>query len=224
MRMRAFRPVLATVLLAAGCVSTTTLQPLPMTPITRGGAPVAQEHGVRLVASGDAWKGHPSYLGRIVTPVEVRLENQSGRPLRIDTADFTLVGGSRFEYAALTPIQLSQENASGVGGSGQAGAYVAEPRFVGRPFFGPGWFDPFYDPFYGPYAYYPVQPEPLPTADMVRAALPQGTLQPGGALTGFLYFQNVGAREGQVTLRARLVDARTGMQFGTLDIPFQVEG
>ncbi|WNG23116.1 hypothetical protein F0U62_02995 [Cystobacter fuscus] len=224
MSPRAFRPVLATALLAVGCVSTTTLQPLASTPTTPAGTPLAQEHGVRLVANGAAWKGYPSYLGRIVTPVEVRLENQSGRPLRIDPADFTLVGTSRFEYAALTLPQLSQENVSGVGGSGPA-----EPIYVGRPPIWPGFswgwggFDPFYDPFYGPYAY-GYAPEPLPTEDMVKAALPQGTLQPGGAVTGFLYFQNVSEREGQVTLRARLVDARTGEQFGTLDIPFEVRG
>jgi hypothetical protein len=227
--MRAFRPVLATALLAVGCVTTTTLQPLASSPTTPAGMPLAQEHGVRLVANGAAWKGNPSNLGRIVTPVEIRLENQGKRPLRINPADFTLVGTSRFEYAALTLPQLSQENLSGVGGSGQAGegGGMAEPIFVGPPPMWPGfgwglgWFDPFYDPFYGAYAY-GYTPEPLPTEDMVKTALPQGTLQPGGAVTGFLYFQNVSEREGQVTLRAKLVDARTGEQFGTLDIPFQV--
>jgi hypothetical protein len=58
---------------------------------------------------------------------------------------------------------------------------------------------------------------------MLRRALPEGTLEDGGALDGFLYFQDVGEREGRVTLEARLVDARTGEQFGTLSIPFQVE-
>jgi hypothetical protein len=57
---------------------------------------------------------------------------------------------------------------------------------------------------------------------MVRQALPQGTLEPGGTVTGFLYFQDVSEREGSVTLQARLVDARTGEQFGTLSIPFGV--
>ncbi|HEX8536551.1 MAG TPA: hypothetical protein VF664_03750, partial [Cystobacter sp.] len=193
MRMRAFRPVLATALLAVGCVTTTTLQPLASSPTTPAGMPLAQEHGVRLVANGAAWKGNPSNLGRIVTPVEIRLENQGKRPLRINPADFTLVGTSRFEYAALTLPQLSQENLSGVGGSGQAGegGGMAEPIFVGPPPMWPGfgwglgWFDPFYDPFYGAYAY-GYTPEPLPTEDMVKTALPQGTLQPGGAVTGFL--------------------------------------
>ncbi|MET0404850.1 MAG: hypothetical protein ABW123_20705 [Cystobacter sp.] len=236
MSMRAIPPALATVLLAAGCVSTTTLQPLPSAPTTASGTPVAQELGIRLVADGAAWKGNPADLGRIVTPVEIRVENHGERPLRIDTADFTLVGTSRFEYAALSRAQLQQENSAGVGGSGgwPDDGTVAPPMNLGRRgwrgglgwgpgVYGPGWFSPFYDPFYGPYMSW-YQPEPLPTRDMERKALPQGTLNPGGSLTGFVYFQGVSEREGQVTLRARLVDARTGEQFGTLDIPFEVKG
>jgi hypothetical protein len=57
---------------------------------------------------------------------------------------------------------------------------------------------------------------------MLRQALPEGTLEEGGSVTGFLYFQDVSEREGRVTLQARLVDARTGEQFGTLSIPFDV--
>lgn len=231
--MRAFQPVLAAVVLATGCVSTTTLQPLPSTPTTRAGAPLAEDAGVRLVADGNAWKGIPSTLGRLVTPVELRLENQGERPLRIALEDFTLVGTSRFEYAALTPTQLSREDPSGVGGSGLeenppvaapfVGGRVLGPGFAwGTGFYGPGWMGPFADPFYGPYAS-SYAFEPLPTEDMMKSALPEGTLPPGGKLTGFLYFQNVGEREGQVTLRARLVDARTGEQFGALTIPFEVK-
>jgi hypothetical protein len=239
MRARTLWPVLAALLGAAGCVTQTTLQPLSTTPTTPAGAAVTEANGVRLVADGDSWRGNPSNLENIVTPVQVRLENQSGRPLRIDYKDFALVGASRFHYAALSPFQLREEGLSAVGGSGYTGN-VALSFGVGYgggwgrhhgPFrhgfggWGPGWYDPFwgsgwYDPFYGPYAYRP--PEPLPTRDMVRKALPEGTLDTGGTLTGFLYFQNVGDREGQVTLQAHLVDARTGEEFGTLSIPFGV--
>lgn len=244
MRARTLWPVLAALLGAAGCVTQTTLQPLATTPTTQTGAAVAEANGVRLVADGDSWRGNPSNLENIVTPVQVRLENQSGRPLRIDYKDFVLVGASRFQYAALSPFQLREEGLSAVGGSGyRSSAAVSLGVGVGYggwghhhgPFrhgfgwggwgWGPGWYDPYwgpgwYDPFYGPYVYRP--PEPLPTRDMVRRALPEGTLDTGGTLTGFLYFQNVGDREGQVTLEAHLVDARTGEQFGTLSIPFGV--
>jgi hypothetical protein len=249
MRTRASWLALAALLLAAGCVTPTTLQPLPSTPTTQTGAAIAEAEGVRLVADGDAWRGNPSDLERIVTPVQVRLENQSGRPLRIEYESFTLRGNSQFEYAALSPFELSEEGTAAVGGSGPEGNVAmslgmgvgVRSRWGwgpgafgwGRPWglgaFGSGWYDPwygpgFYDPFWGPSAswYARPPPEPLPTRDMLRKALPEGTLDPGGTLTGFIYFQNVSEREGSVTLQARLVDARTGEQFATLSIPFGV--
>jgi hypothetical protein len=79
---------------------------------------------------------------------------------------------------------------------------------------------PFADPFYGsPYVYCD---EPLPTRDMVEQALPEGTLENGGTVAGFLYFHDVSDRERQVLLQARLVDASTGQPFGQLTIPFEV--
>ena len=206
---------------------------------------MAETGGVRLVANGDAWHGNPSSLRNIVTPVLVRIENQSGRALRIDTHVFALVGSSHFEYAALSPFELRQEGLSAVGGSGghgnvalgvgvgsrgwRPGPFSSSGYVWGGPW-GPGWYDPFYmgwfepgryDPFYSPYTYW-RPPEPLPTKDMVRKALPEGTLESGGTQTGFLYFQDVGKREGSATLQVRLVDAHTGEQFGTLSIPFAV--
>ncbi|OJT19272.1 hypothetical protein BO221_37965 [Archangium sp. Cb G35] len=254
MRTRAPWLALAALLLAAGCVTTTTLQPLPSTPLAQAGVAVAEADGVRLLAAGDAWRGNPSDLGRIVTPVKVHLDNQSGRPLRIDPGSFTLQGGSRFSYAALSPFEMSEEGNAAVGGSGYEGGNVAMSIGVGvgvspywawgpgaagwgypwgpgwyGPGFGPGWYGSYYgpgwyDPFWGPYAswYAWPPPEPLPTRDMLRNALPEGTLEPGGTLTGFLYFQNVSGREGTVTLQAQLVDARTGEPVTTLSIPFGV--
>jgi len=245
MRARALRPVLAALLLAAGCVAETKLLPPATVPTTPGGSVVAESQGVRLVANGDAWRGRPSDLEHVVTPVGVRLENQSGRPLRVDPKDFTLVGGtSRFQYAALSPFELRQEGYTAVGGSGggnvslSLGVGVGVPLgwgpygsmyAWGGPHWGPGWYDSWYGygpgfwgpGFYDPY-YYWAPPEPLPTRDMVRKALPEGTLDMGGTLSGFLYFQSVSPQEGRVTLQARLVDARTGEQFGTLSIPFDV--
>jgi hypothetical protein len=252
MRARTLWPVLAALLGAAGCMTETTLQPLSTTPSNNPkGAASAEANGVRLVAYGAAWHGTPSDLEHVVTPVGVRLENQSGRPLRIDPQDFVLVGGSRFEYTALSPNQMHEQGLAATGGSGYGGnmalsfgvgvgypgwgypgwGFPSAYLWHGAPWgYGPGWGGPgwgypsfgmgWYDPFYGPYAYRP--PEPLPTRDMVRKALPEGTLDTGGTLEGFVYFQNVGNREGQVTLQAHLVDARTGEHFATLSIPFGV--
>jgi hypothetical protein len=62
----------------------------------------------------------------------------------------------------------------------------------------------------------------LATADVHRLAVKEGLLEDGASLSGFLYFQNVGAQEREVTLQARLVDANTGETFTTLRIPFRV--
>jgi hypothetical protein len=239
--MRAPWLLLAAALLAVGCVTETRLQPLPTAETTRGGAAVIEEQGVRLVADGDAWRGTPSTLERLVTPVQVRIENQSGRPLRLQYETFTLLGSSRFQYSALSPFELAEESGTAYGGSGPGGSSANLQLSVGTgfgwysgwgrmPFYAWGhrgrglynpWYDPWYDPFFRPYSYWSA-PEPLPTRDMLRQALPEGTLEDGGTITGFLYFQDVSEREGRVTLQARLVDARTGEQFGTLAIPFDV--
>lgn len=232
MRVRAPWPLLAAWMVAAGCVSTPELLPPSTAATTKTGAPVTEGEGVRLVARGDAWKGNPSNLASIVTPVQVRIENKSEHPLRIDYEDFVLVGGSSFQYAALSPFQLREEAVGGSGFQGSAaptGAVEVTPVMGWHHFgggwrtWGPGWYGPgWYDPFYAPYGYWYSPPQTLPTQEMTRAALPNGILPPGGTLTGFLYFQNVGEREGQVTLQAKLVDATTGKAFGTLSIPFDV--
>jgi hypothetical protein len=54
-------------------------------------------------------------------PVEVRIENQSGRPLRIEYDHFVLEGASRFQYAALSPFELREEGLA-MGGSGRSPA------------------------------------------------------------------------------------------------------
>jgi hypothetical protein len=249
--MHAPWPWLAVLLLTAGCLTETKLQPLPSARGVTEDAALAEAQGIRLVAEGDAWRGTPKALERYLTPVRVQLENRGERPVRIAPEHFELVGGSRFRYAALSLFELHKaDDATATGGSGAAGTGQEEGEArtraedsarahahnstltlgwggPGRPGpWGPwgwsGYYDPFWDPFYGPNTRW-REPEPLPTQDMVRQALPEGTLEPGASISGFVYFHDVSAREGNVTLEARLVDARTGEQFGTLAIPFSVE-
>src|SRR4051812_27484775 len=56
----------------AGCIPETQLQPQPDARSLAGepSAAVAEAQGVRLIADGAAWKGHPSNLERRLTPVE----------------------------------------------------------------------------------------------------------------------------------------------------------
>ena len=81
------------------------------------------------------------------------------------------------------PRRKGQSIESAVGSEKEKG-----PVYPGlTTFAGPLMCDPF---FYA--SYYPrfVQLQ-LATGDMVQKALPEGALQPGGRMTGFLYFDNV---------------------------------
>ena len=81
-----------------------------------------------------------------------------------------------------------------------------------------------WSPAYGYYnQWYPYMTRVhLPTKSMLRKAIPEGVIKPGGNIAGFLYFQKV-EDVSQVNLKAKLVDARTGKQFGTIVIPFVVK-
>lgn len=62
----------------------------------------------------------------------------------------------------------------------------------------------------------------LPSVDMLQKALPEGVLDPGGRITGFVYFEEL--RDGaRIDFTIRLFDAVTGESFGALELPFIVE-
>ncbi|CAM3737827.1 hypothetical protein G4177_01230 [Corallococcus sp. ZKHCc1 1396] len=238
--MRAHGLGAAALLLVAGCAAETKLRPSPEAGVLQDGksGAVTEQAGVRLVADGSAWRGYPSDLERRLTPVYVRLENQGERALKLQYPGFALVGAeSRFRYTALAPLSLQKAVSSRDDGAPDASSAVIAPAgrwrvgvgvgsaygYRPRRGFVPPYYGPWGSPFYDPYLYgRPQCQEPLPTEDMINNALPEGTLEPGGTLEGFLYFQGVASREDAVTLQVKLVDAESGEPFGALDIPFQV--
>ena len=105
-------------------------------------------------------------------------------------AAFSLGAPSGFRLAALPPFQVASRNASA----------VAQPAFVSGGFLvapwharfypwlgvwsGPPAFDaPYYDQWYGAWP-------AVPDDDVLREALPEGVLEPGGHAQGFLYFRD----------------------------------
>jgi hypothetical protein len=71
--------------------------------------------------------------------------------------------------------------------------------------------------------YYPVWSVSLPTEDMLEMAIPEGVLEPQGRISGFLYFPRVNPDAERVVFQAALVSARTGEEFGAVEVPFVVE-
>lgn len=61
---------------------------------------------------------------------------------------------------------------------------------------------------------------PLPTPEMLRRAVPEGMIEPGGELAGFLFLERIDPREDRVRFRADRVNARSGESFGEVTIPF----
>lgn len=192
-----------------------------------GRAATLETQEVRFTANGDAWNREPWDLARYVTPVRVTLENYSGRALRIQYANFELQGEAR--YVVLPPRSLTRDALESVTEAapprGSAPRCLALVQVEDMP-----------SPPPLPEKGRPEVPAPpeysLPptsrfgpvSGDVLRLSVKEGVLKHGGRMSGFLYFQNVGAHERRVTLQARLVDADTGETFTTLRIPFQVLG
>jgi len=227
------RPIAAvlSVLALEACATEKVLKPAAGASLAPGRQNVAEASaaGVSVKVTGDAWKGDPQDLGTLFTPVRVTLENHSGKTLRVSYRDFTLGGGSGFKYAAIPPMKargtLSSSAARPSPSLRQASwehrGFMVAPHY--------SYLYPGLDPWPGVFAYDPLYydtiysrwPERLPTQDMLSEALPEGVVQDGGSVSGFVYFQSVTGRESAVQFEMNLVDASGGEAFGVIAIPFQ---
>jgi len=215
---------------AVGCLAASTLAVLLLVGCAGHGGPSAPAGprvasatagGIEVVVATGAWRGWPSLLPTLVTPVRVRVVNGGGVPLRLDAGLFALAlpDGRRLAAAPVDDVR----------------AVVAEPPPTSRPVAGltlgplreqsgPGWAlseavpDPRSDP-----SQEVSRTWELPSADMVQSALPQGALAPGASASGFLYFEHAPAGTAPVSLTARLVDAHSGEPIGVVVVPLAPE-
>jgi hypothetical protein len=200
------------------CVHEKVLEPAGGVPVVPGRRDVAEAatDGVTVTATGDSWKGDPPGLGSLFTPVRITIENHSGRALRVTYRDFSLSGASGFQYPAIRPIR-----ARGTLSAPEATSSAARPTYADVYPAVEDWPGPV---VYPPYEYHGFDgswPEHLPTQDMLSRALPEGLLQDGGKVSGFVYFRSVTERESAVELGMTLAEATDGRAFGRIAIPFQ---
>jgi hypothetical protein len=186
---------------------------------------MTMQAGVTISARANAWRGIPDNLASEVTPILVTLTNDGKASLLLRYSEFKLVSSSGQQFAALPPFDI-KENIS------QPIDPLAYPPIGFRvaPYLSP--FYPGLVPFSGPFAsarwyynhYYPTWVRiHLPTTNMLQKALPEGVLESGGRITGFLYFENVGDDVARVDFMADLVSARDGARVATLSLPLLVE-
>lgn len=187
------------------------------------GAAAAEDRGVRVAAEANDWTAAPADLPERLTPIKVRLVNHSGGPIEVLYQDFALVGARGRRYAPLPPAPM---------GPGAAAPPV-HPVYSSENFFvAPRLHDvyPSLEPWSAPLArdddFYPRQLQrwqpDLPTRPMRRMALPEGVLENGGEISGFLYFENATRKEKRVTFRAEIDQPPQGDQLTELEIPFVV--
>jgi hypothetical protein len=217
----------------SGCASRSSesrIEPAPGAATVSTGGAVEEIGGVRMVVGEDVWPGKVKISGS-VTPLDVTVENHGQRPLLIRYGKFTLIGPEGQRFPAIPPFQVK----GSVKEPAVAESYapITAPEFTYRAFMiapylsklYPG-IDAYTEPFSWPYdddstyERYWTQVD-LPTATMLQRALPEGVLNPGGLLGGWLYFRKVDADIFDISFRADLVDAKTGEKFGTVQIPFQ---
>jgi hypothetical protein len=226
--MKSHTPIVFSAVMAlclAGC-ATPRLVPAPEAQIMPGGhdTAVAESDGVRTTVQAQAWSGSPASLPQQITPLKVTVANESSRPVRITYDDFTLTGSSGFSYSALPPYEItgSVREPVMVPRFSYSGFFVAP--FYGRYYPGiPVWASPWrYNRYYynREWAEWPIQ---LPTRDMRDKAIPAGVLQPGGRVSGFLYFPKLPRETTSVTFKQNVIDSGTQKTLAMVEVPFVYE-
>lgn len=183
----------------------------------------AAAKGVSMTAQINAWTGDPAGLESIVTPVKVSLMNESDHPVSLRYKNFTLSNPAGVHGEAIPPFEIKGSTdpvAESISPSYTFRSFYPYPayRMYGSAYnFWPdnfGWDAAWYN---SAYQYWSRE---LPTADMLRKAIPEGVLNPGGEVSGYLYFQLVPSDANMLDLQSKLFDATTHDPLATLDLPF----
>jgi hypothetical protein len=197
-------------------------------------AAVEDAAGIAITVEVDAWPRDVTPLERSVTPVRVTVDNHSGRAVLVRHYDFALRGGSGQAYAALAPDEVAVASADQpvtvvqpiFGPAGQAGSSNRRLMPPGpQPV--PGlnrWETSF--PYNSDYFHgYTVTPEVRRVQAVVRA-LPEGIVQDGGTVRGFVYFAGGAYGERRVLFEASLLKSPPpygdGIEVAHARIPFRV--
>jgi hypothetical protein len=218
-------------ILASGCVRVAKLLPVEEAETAGERAAVSSVEGVRIVARGNVWPGQTEIL-QDTTPLRIRVENGSSVPVRLRYSDFALIGPDGKRYAAIPPFHFEGTVADADPTTDQP--TVEDPEFDHSGFS----IAPFYRSIHPdlavwqggfPYEsrYHALYQQyweglPWPTPTMLRHALPEGVIAPGGDVDGYVYFERVDLDQSRVHLRADVVDPETGRILGEVTIPFDV--
>jgi len=220
--------------LAFGCAdkSKTTLKPAASAQNVPGmpEAAKAQSNVASLVAEIGKWPGEKS-VGKKVTPVHIVLENTGTQPILVRYRSFAIVAqdGSQ-KFAALPPFQITSDfvapaviaKSAPITPKWTAMGFELDPAYA-TLYRGIGVADEpldFDNAYYN--AYYPsIRETELPAGDAQKFVLPEGILNPGGRLDGYLLFEKVPKDQQTIMLNAALMStAEDSPEIGRLSVPF----
>jgi len=228
MHYRSVSSALAAVSLVACSGNPPDLAPAPgamPAPAGPGSGATATVEDVTVEARAGAWNGTPKNLEAESIPLLVEITNNSDRPLRLRYNEMQLVAPNGQTFNAIPPFRVEGDVAENVDVRFRGSGFLVAP-YLSRYY-------PIYDPFTGAFFFDRVYYDrfvpasinvELPTADMIAMALPEGVLEPGGSISGFLYFEDVeDLNIPSVDFTLALVDAKTEDRIGTVQIPFIVQ-
>ena len=196
--------------------------------------------GVSVSAAADAWPGEAAVPNH-VTPLRVTVRNDGDAPIRLHLCDMRMLDDSGRLHAAL-PLYEVAEDANG-NPEVERHAHDPYPAFaheryrVAQPYApyylgfpvdhaspGPGGGCYDYARYYRTWdalaeALADALPDPLPTERMVDLAIPEGVVEAGGYVSGFVFFERVDpARSSHAAFMLDLVDARSGQRLGAVEL------
>jgi hypothetical protein len=177
---------------------------------------------ISVLIETQAWSGDPAILPK-VTPVRVTIQNKSGNLIRVRSSEFAFVSDNGQRYSALPPYDVKGSVEKPVPPGFTCDHFMIAPYYSGYYPDMEACPDDFsYDQAYYENSYPNWVQFQLPTRDMLRMALPDGVVDVGGYVSGFLYFQNISTEEQHVKFIGKLINAVNGDLMGTVNVPFKV--
>lgn len=149
--------------------------------------------GISVLLQADAWDGYPRSLDGALIPIKVTIRNRSAHDVAIRYDDFCLIAANDRRFTDIPPEQI---------------------RGYGTERLTPRW------------AYSEAEQRvrvQLPTEAMVKVAMSEGVVAPGGETSGFLYFPGAFPAPQEIRFSAKLVDAHTNKTFGGIVVPLSVK-
>jgi hypothetical protein len=214
-----------------GCAERTLLAPAPGAPAAPGSpsAALATANGVQVIVEAGEPTG-PRDIETAVTPLKVTIVNNGPEPVAIRYDHIYLEGPGGKRWAALPPYEAQKEAAQAITPPPPPPAPLwVYDRFLVAPHL--RWYYPYLTAFADPFLYDDVYYDQyrrywrrrrIAMRDVRAQAIPEGVLEPGGRVSGFLFFEHVPSNAGPVSLHADLLDARTGRQLATVVTPLTV--